>query len=155
MDRRDDEDKLPASTLRAGDGNLLVTRLKLPQPPLIPVSTIGRVLLQGLLQPVFADDLFSLPATALQDEIANLRHVARPQTKTAAGLDDAIGIFQPRIIRDAERTKKMALGKLVRPQPGSFVNDLTENNGNATAIGKPGPRRCNDWPFEGISHRIF
>ena len=51
-------------------------------------------------------------------------------------------------------TKKMAFGKLVRPQPGSFVNDLPEHNGKATAIGKLRVGRGNDWLFERVSHRI-
>jgi len=68
-------------------------------------------------EPLFAHDLLTPPATALQNETTYFRHVAWPQRKTATGLDHAIGIFQPRVFRDAERREEMALGELVRPQP--------------------------------------
>ena len=148
-------DELAAATLRATGRDLAPTRLKLSQPPLITIRGIRRVLFQGFFEPTLAHDLLSLPATALQNEQANFCHVARPHRKTTTGLDNPIGIFQPRTVRNAQRTKEMAFGKLVRPQPGSFGDDLSENNGKAAAVSKPRPGRCDDWPFQRISHRVF
>jgi hypothetical protein len=74
------------------------------------------VVCRRFLDPAFTNDLLSLPATAIQKQIAELRHVAWPQKETSASVYDIFGKFRPVIIRDAERLEKVSFGKLVSPQ---------------------------------------
>jgi hypothetical protein len=66
-----------------------------------------------LLHPRLADDLLAFPPPAVEEQLAELRHVARPQVQPPAGLHDVVRILQPVEVRDAERLEQVALGELV------------------------------------------
>src|SRR4051812_9521587 len=111
-------------------------------------------ILRRFLNPRFADDLPSLPATSIQKEVANLRHVPWTQVKTSPGLNDVIRILRPIEIRDAERLEQMALSELVCPQPGDLVDDLSECDGNSAAVGELRAGLGDQRPFEYVTDGI-
>ena len=84
---------------------VFVPRRELPRIHIIP----GRV-----CDPLFADDLFSLPAATVQKELADLCHIPWPQNKTAPRIQNTPAPLQPAVVRYSKGIKQEAFGKLPR-----------------------------------------
>ena len=73
-------------------------------------------------------DLFSIPFTLVQVEIAKLRHILRQQEQVRLAVDDVLSVGLPPIdVADAERLEQLFLRKIERVLPGELRNQRREN----------------------------
>jgi hypothetical protein len=134
---RQDKNKLAAFALCSIGHDKVIPHTKCTQPPLIPIFVLFerensgankgrkppwkqlylRLRCCRCLDPLLAHNLLALPAAAIQQELPDFCHIARPQFETPSGVDSAIGIFEPVVVRDAKGCEQIVLGKFVRAQP--------------------------------------
>src|SRR5437660_98495 len=108
---------LAATPQRRGPSQLALAEQRAAQPPLIPIeidpvrATYLRC--QRILDPGRRDDPVPVPFSAVQDELAELGHISRPQAKSGAGGRKPVRKSVPRCINNAERLEQHLARKVV------------------------------------------
>ena len=104
---RKDNNELSTPTSGMIGRNHPLMHVKGTQPPLIavPVVFVPRrelprihIIPGRVCDPLFADDLFSLPAATVQKELADLCHIPWPQNKTAPRIQNTPALLQPAVV---------------------------------------------------------
>jgi len=140
----EDKNELPAITTRVKGFHRLLANFEGVEPPLVSIFAVRRLFSGRFPDPIFTDDLFSLPASLVQHDGADFGHVARTQIETASSMNGAIRKSPlPGRVGDAERLKKVGLGKFICGDPRGFADDFTERDGNGAIIGEF-RARCSD-----------
>src|SRR5262249_54737721 len=125
IERRDDANRLPPATERADPVKVTLIQPRATEPPQVSVRLIVRrfeLRCRRGLDPRPRNDLAVVPATAREDELADLRHVSRSQAQPSSGIAVAPDPL-PLGRGDAQRLEQRLAREFVEGTSGRFADD--------------------------------